>query len=301
MEAETQPLSPPSAAATLDIDMLRVFLAIVDRGGVTAAAERVARTPAAVSMQLKKLEETVGRALFERTPRRMVLTTDGERLLGYARRMIGLHGDALAAFRAPALSGEVRIGLIDDFGPVRLAEALSGFSTTHPDVTVTVAMGTTEMLSRKLEAGELDFSLMTPGGSVDWRNTDRLAYDEPLVWVGRAGGSAHLKDPLPVALANHGCTWRKLALESLTRSERRFRIAYTAEFYVAQIAAVAADLAVAPLPRSIVEPDFEILGRRQGLPEEIGHCRIALRWSEAAPSPAAEALATRILAAFALS
>lgn len=297
---EHLPRPAPSAAATLDIDSLRAFLAIVDRGGVTAAAERVARTPAAVSMQLKKLEETLGRTLFERSSKGMSLTADGETLLGYARRMLGLHGEALAAFRAPTLSGEVRIGLIDDFGPMQLSEALVGFSETHPDVTVSVAMGATEMLIAKLEAEDLDFSLLTPGCATPWRDTDILARDEPLVWAGRVGGCAHERDPLPVALANHGCAWRKAAIESLNQLGRTYRIAYATELYLAQKAAVNADLAIAPLPLSIARDGLAVLGAEHGF-DEVGRSRIALRWSGAARSPAAEALCDRVLEALAVN
>ncbi|MEM1421848.1 MAG: LysR family transcriptional regulator [Pseudomonadota bacterium] len=288
----------PSAASTLDIDALRAFLAVADSGGVTSAAERVGRTPAAVSMQLKKLEEILGRPLFDRRPRGMALTRDGEQLRSYARRILTIHTEAVAAFRAPALSGSVRVGLIDDFGGVQLTEALSAFSRIHPDVEVSVALGPTEDLFKRLERGELDFSMLTPGCATPWLTEDALIHEEPLVWTGLCGGCAHERDVLPVALAASGCAWRKQAIEALDRSGRAYRIAYTSEYYIGQKAAISADLAIAPLPRSIVEPEFVVLGPEHGLPT-LGTSRIALRW--AGPdhrTPAAEALANELIAGF---
>lgn len=281
----------------LDIDLMRSFIAISETGGVSSAAARVGRTPAAISMQLKKLEEILGASLFDRTPRGMTLNKDGERLIGHARRILRLNQEALAAFRGPALTGEVRVGLIDDFGGTRLSEVLAAFARTHPDVTVTVAMGPTEMLHRKFMAQELDVTVLTPGCAAPWEDTDNVVYEEPLVWAGAAGGCAVEIEPLPVALAAAGCAWRKSAMEALDSAGLPYRVAYTSEYYEAQKAAVTADLAIAPLPCSLVEPPFEVLGPGRGLPK-LGVCRIALRVGRN-PSAAAQALADRIAESYA--
>lgn len=290
----------PSASAVLDMEALRAFAAIADRGGVTAAAHTVGRTPAAVSMQLKKLEEMVGRTLFVRSGKGMKLTADGARLLGYARRLLGLQCDALAALRAPAMRGAVRLGLSDDYGPVALSDVLAGFAETHQEVSVSVSIAPTQDLAPRIDAGALDFALITPGCGVDWRADDALVHEEPLVWLGRRGGRAHLQDPVPVAMATSGCAWRRAAEEALGRSGRQFREAYSADISMAQRAAVAADLAIAPLPLSMARAGFEILGEKEGLPP-IGHSRVALRWAKGARSAAAEALADRLRRAYALS
>lgn len=289
--------STPSPSAILDIDALRTFLAVSERGGVTAASETVGRTPAAVSMQLKKLEEMVGRRLFDRSARGMSLTIDGEQLLGYARKILGLHGDALAAFRRSPLTHAVRVGLVDDFGDLRLARVLAEFSEAHPDATVTVALGPTEMLFKALDAGELDVALLTPGGATSWRSGDILAHEEQLIWAGCAGGRAHQKDPLPLAISGLGCAWRAQAIDALSKSGRRYRIAYTSALSLGQRAAIAADLAVAPLAPSIMSPGFEMLGPEHGLPP-IGRCQLVLRFGVGRRTATADAIGDRILAAF---
>jgi DNA-binding transcriptional LysR family regulator len=282
----------PAAAATLDIDLMKTFVAIAETGSVTAAATRVARSPGAVSMQVKKLEEMLGRSLFGRSRQGMALNANGERLLSYARRMVNLHREALDAFRAPELSGEVRIGTIDDFGLVQLSDLLCAFDRSHPSVTVNVTLGPSAILGPKLDQGELDLAVLAPGCAVPWRESDRLIHEEPLVWVGKDGGRAIRERPLPLAMASHGCAWRTAALDAMDRSGIPYRSAYISEFFNAQMAAVQADLAVAPMPRCRVEAGLVQLRSADGLPA-IGTCRVAIRLSHD-PSAATLALAERV-------
>ncbi len=282
----------PTSAATLDIDVLKSLAAIADTGSVTAAAARVARSPGAVSMQIKKLEETLGRPLFQRSRQGMTLNADGERMLAYARRLIELHREALDAFRGPALTGEVGIGMIDDLGIGRLSDVMAAFARSNPRVTVNMDIGTSVMLAPKLEAGALDLAILTPGCAVDWLPSDLLLHEEPLIWAGAEGGKAVRARPLPLALSNPGCAWRRAALESMDRSGLPYRIAYTSEFFQPQRAAVLSDLAIAPLPRALIRDGLVELGAADGL-APVGACRIALRIAPD-PSPATLALAERV-------
>ena len=85
-------------SALIDVDQLRTFIAIVETGSFTKAAEVVHKTQSAVSMQMKRLEERLGKPIFARDGRASKLTEDGDRLLDYARRIIKLNVEALAAF-----------------------------------------------------------------------------------------------------------------------------------------------------------------------------------------------------------
>lgn len=282
----------PSAAATLDIDVLKTLVAIAESGSVTAAAARVGRSPGAVSMQLKKLEETLGRPLFARSRQGMTPNADGERLLTYARRIIALNREALDSFRAPELSGEIRIGTVEFGGMRRLSPVLADFARSHPRVMVDVVMGSSAQLAAQLDEGRLDLAVLAPGYTVAWRGTDHVLMEEPLIWVCREGGLAAQARPLPLAMSAIGCGWRRAALEALEQAGIPYRVAYTSEFYEAHKAAVHADIAVGLLPRSRMEPGLVPVRGAEGLPE-VGPCRIALRLG-AAPSEATLALAGRI-------
>ncbi|MEM6677370.1 MAG: LysR family transcriptional regulator [Pseudomonadota bacterium] len=287
--------APPPPSASLDIDVLRSVIAIAETGALTHAAARVGRTPAALSMQLKKLEETLGAKLFERGRAGMVTTEAGDRLLPHARRMVALQREALDAFRMPALSGTVRLGAIDDYAGSRLAEVLADFSRACPDVTVSTMIGSSAMLVPMLERGEIDLGLITPGGAADWLPGDRVVHEEPLVWAACEGGDAWTRTPVPLALATPGCPWRRVSMEALDQLTVPYRIAYQSDFLVPQRAAVMADLAVAPLPRSTLLPGMRALRPSEGF-GTLGITRIALRLAPeaAVPGSAVEALAERI-------
>ena len=112
----------------LDPDVLRSFIAIAEEGGFARAGEVVNKTQSTVSMQMKKLEETLGVAVFRKDGRRNVLTHDGERLLEYARRLVQLNDETVQVFRQPELSGAVRIGTPDDYAETFLPEIFARFS-----------------------------------------------------------------------------------------------------------------------------------------------------------------------------
>ena len=125
-------------SALIDVDQLRTFIAIVETGSFTKAAEVVHKTQSAVSMQMKRLEERLGKPIFARDGRASKLTEDGERLLDYARRIIKLNVEALAAFDDAELTGRVRLGLPDDYADRYLPEIMARFSRAYPGVELTV-------------------------------------------------------------------------------------------------------------------------------------------------------------------
>jgi DNA-binding transcriptional LysR family regulator len=113
--------------ALLDIDQLRTFIAIAETGSFTKAADVVNKTQSAVSMQMKRLEERLDKAVFARDGRASKLTEDGERLLDYARRIVKLNVEALAAFDDDELIGRVRLGVPDDYADRYLPEIMARF------------------------------------------------------------------------------------------------------------------------------------------------------------------------------
>ncbi|MCE8033259.1 MULTISPECIES: LysR substrate-binding domain-containing protein [Halomonadaceae] len=237
----------------LDSDVLRSFVAIAECGSFTRAARQVFRTPSALSMQIKRLEETLGQALFVREARQVRLTPEGEVLLGYGRRLLKLNEEAVTQFLAPSVSGRLGFGTTDDVGTRILPGVLAQFARSHPAVQVDVVVGSSREMLARLDAGELDLVLVTAGNPGQGVRGE-VVHSEPLVWVGREGGVAAQRSPLPVALAHQGCAWRGMALEALNRAGLSFRIAYSCEHCAGQEAAMIADLAVSPFPQSLVRP-----------------------------------------------
>src|SRR5205085_11160720 len=155
----------PVMNALLDVDQLRTFVAIVETGSFTRAADAVHKTQSAVSMQMKRLEERLERQIFARDGRASKLTEDGERLLDYARRIIKLNMEALAAFSDAELTGRVRLGVPDDYADRYLPEIMARFSRVYPGVELTVICEPTTELAQRIDAHELGLALATDCGT----------------------------------------------------------------------------------------------------------------------------------------
>ena len=108
----------------LDLELLQTLVAIAETGNFSAAAEVVFRTPSAVSMQVKRLEELLGRSIFKRDSRSVALTADGEQLLVHARRVLAMNREIVAKFITPDVAGVVRMGAPDDAAERLLPEML---------------------------------------------------------------------------------------------------------------------------------------------------------------------------------
>ena len=279
---------------TLDPELLRTFVAIAEAGNFSRAAERVLRTPSAVSLQVKKLEDLLGRTMFRRNTRGVALTADGEVLIGYARRILALNEEASARFLLPRAEGRVRFGAPNDSGIFAIPKFLSRFALTHPQVDVDVRLDASAALRRACDAGALDIVIFAGHAEAD--GAGMPIHEEELVWVGLKGGIAAARRPLPLALADVGCDWRARAIDALARAGILHRAAYSSEHCQGQIAAVEADLAIAPLPLSVARPPFARLGMESGLPT-LGRFRVHMQIREGA-GPAAEALGRHVAESF---
>jgi DNA-binding transcriptional LysR family regulator len=277
-------------AQMLDIDQLRTFVAIAETGSFTRAGDVVHKTQSAVSMQMKRLEERVGRSVFERDGRTPRLTEDGERLLDYARRIVRLSRECMTTFAESELVGRVRFGLPDDYAERYLPELLASFSRSNPRAEVTVLCEPTSVLVERMRAGELDLAIIT---HVDGHGSSEVVRAEQLLWVTSARHDVHEETSLPLALGPPTCIWRHAAIDALEGAGRPFRILYVSGFSPAVAAAVLAGLAVAVLPESAVRSGMRILGARDGFPP-LPFCRIGLMQGRVEGNKPAEALADQI-------
>jgi DNA-binding transcriptional LysR family regulator len=249
-------------SAGLDPELLRSFVLIAEGLSVTRAAERVGRTQSAVSMQMKRLEEVLGEPVLRRGPRGLEPTYKGLWLLERARTLLALNEEIIEAFRAPPITGQVRLGSPDDYTLQWLPGILARFARTHPGIEVEVVCINTEELVSRLESGAVDLALLTEGHGRDgeevWRG--------PLRWVGPSDEALHRRDPLPLALAHPGCSWRRAALEALGRAGRRARITYNASTQSGCFAVALAGLALTISTPARLPPGLAWLGEAESLP-----------------------------------
>lgn len=277
----------------LDTDQLRSLVAIAETGSFTKAAEVVFKTQSAVSMQMKRLEEQLGRAIFMKEGRGVRLTEDGERLLDYARRIIRLNGEVLASFSDAVLAGRVRLGVPDDYADRYLPEILVRFTKSHPKVEVTVVCEPTPMLVERIQSGDLDLAIISLS-LVNPRESAEIVRLERLLWVTSAQHCAHEEDIVPLAVGRPTCGWRLAATERLEALHKPFRVLYASWNSTAVGAAVMSGLAVGVLPESAVRSGMRVLGPSDGFPP-LPEVKIALLRNKSADGPITSALATQII------
>lgn len=275
------PDSEEGARRTLSLEALRSFVAICELGSFRRAAARVHKSPSAVSLQIAKLEDGLGVTLFHRDARRVALTEHGETLLGRARRLLSLSDETVALFRKPALSGRLTLAAPHDLGVSLVPDLLRRVAESHPGLRVDVRLGPSAMMREALDAGTVNLALFNDVGPSD--PTAREVFSEPLAWLMLKGGRAARQIPLPLAIAEIGCAWRDAALGALEAAHRDYRIAYASDTAMGQIAAVRADLAVAALPRSLVDRDLVEVPVEHGLPRlPLTHIRMMTDGSDLA-------------------
>jgi DNA-binding transcriptional LysR family regulator len=274
----------------LDTDQLRSFLAIVDTGSFTRAAERVHKTQSAVSMHVRRLEETLGCALFVKQGRGARLTEEGESLIDYARRIVHIEAGAVAALSRKGLRGAVRLGIPDDYAETYLADILARFNRRHPLVEVSVSCEGSPELAHQVAASALDLALVTyHSGLHDFE----LLREQPLVWAASERFHIEANAPIPLALGSVSCLWRREADEALSEAERPTRGLFFSKNYSAIGSVVRAGLAVTTLPQSMVGEGMRILGPDDGLPD-LPLTRMGLIHAPGRPSEEANALANAI-------
>lgn len=284
---------------TLDLDVLRSFVTGIELGSFAKAANRLGRSTSAVSTQLKKLEEQTGTAIFRKAGRSLALTDAGETMLAYARRLIELNDEAVAAVRGVDMEGWVRLGLQEDFGETLLPRVLGQFARAHPKVRIEARIARNAELIERVIAGQLDLALAWSDGTLLPRS-EPIA-QVPLCWIGPAelNNAPHFPkgEPVPLAVLEAPCLLRTIATNALDAAGIPWRIAFTSPSLSGLWAATAAGLGVMVRTPIGVPENLRMLGRGEaGLPE-LRSLGLVLHRADAEPDPAAARLASILIQA----
>lgn len=251
----------------LDLTLLRSFIAVVEQQSITAAARYVGRTQSAVSQQLQRLEDVVGRPLLSRCGRSIVLTPDGELLLQYARAMLQLNDEAHSRLAASEIKGHVRFGMPDLYAAYLLPDVLASFARAYPRVEIELHCAMSARLLEQLELGALDLALVT--GRPNARRGE-IVRREPLVWVASDRARPEEQETLPLAMLPVGALYRETALAALAQTRRAWRVVCVSESIAGIQAAVFAGLAASIVARCAVVAGMRILTPNGRLPELPG-------------------------------
>ena len=245
-----------ASRVNLNMDVLRTFACGVELGSFAKAAQRLGRSQSAVSTQLRRLEEQAGKPLFRKSGRGLALTTAGESLLSYAKRILELNDEAIDGLQDGEVEGWVRLGIPQDFAEGWLTGVLGQFARAHPKVRVEVRAEQNLAVIERLVQGELDLALAW--GADDKVRAERLV-DLPMVWIGRpdwAGTKRLGSEPLPLVAFEPPCVFRSAGIAALDAVGISWRLAFTSPSLAGLWAATEAGLGVTlrtaiGLPRSL--------------------------------------------------
>lgn len=280
-----------------DIAVLRAFLAVAETGGMTRAGRLINLTQAAVSQQIKRLEEMLGQPLFDRDNKHLVLTEAGEKFLSQARQMVALNDEVWQLMTVQRLTGQVALGVPHDIVGAYMPQILRSFNQARPDVGITLVSGTTPRLLRMLERGEVQLTLTTEPEPAKGNN---MLCQQSLVWVGAIGGGAARKRPLPVSIGDETCAFRAVALEALRQSGIDWRMMIQVSDTGPLLATLEADLAVGPMLAATVPATLAMIRPGAGLPT-LPPFYVNLRLPQAGITNIAADLADHIRSQFALT
>ncbi len=183
-----------------DMGTLRSFVTIIESGSMTRAASRLFMTQSAISMQIKRLETTLGLSVFDRSAQGMTTTIEGEQLLHFARQMLAVNDEGMSRLTSPDYEGQIRLAAPSDVIYPHIPSILKEFNRDYPRVQIKFSSGSTSTLSDQFDQGLQDVVLTTekkprPGG--------QIISTQALAWTGAEQGNAWKKRPLPLGNSKH--------------------------------------------------------------------------------------------------
>jgi DNA-binding transcriptional LysR family regulator len=261
----------------LDLFLLQSFIAVVETGNFTRAGERLHMTQSTVSQQIIRLEQSLGCRLLNRSQRRVVPTEEGERLLGYAQRLLRLAEEASVALNPGGSDVVLRLGVPEDLGGEALMPLLTRFAAERPRLRLEVECGLSHHLLRLYRNGELDLLLVKQWGA---DSDSHARWAEPLCWVDSAAQPVTARrkrgtEALPLVAFPVGALYRQEMIHALESRGRAWRIGYSSTSLASLCAAVSAGLGVSLMPASSVQSGHRVLDEKEGFPA-VGGLELAL-------------------------
>ena len=247
----------------LDLDLLRTFVAVADLNTFAAAAAAVCRTQSAVSQQMQRLEQLVGKELFARHGRNKLLTEHGIQLLGYARKILRFNDEACMSLMFSNLQGVLTLGASDESADTILPFLLNRISSVYPKLALDVSVKRNAFMVEMLNENKVDLVVTThrPG------QFDCLTLrTSPTHWYCAAEYVLQKGEPVPLVLLDDPSPFRDMVLTALNEANIPWRLAYVASTLPAVRAAVKAGLGVTARPVEMMSPDLRVLGKSDGLP-----------------------------------
>lgn len=255
----------------LSLDNLRTLVSVIELDGYAKAGERLGRSQPAISLQIKKLEEQLGKRLFNKVGQRQRVNQDGTLLYQYAKQLLAINDDVFRQFEQTSLKGRLRLGIPSEFASTLLPGIIGEFSSLYPDVTLEV----TSSLSRHLlsEDYRSEFDLILALVNPEQETSGELVLKDKLVWVGDKM-MLKIDSSVPLVMAPTGCIYRSRVIKMLKQQTTAWRITYTNADLYGLIAAIKQGLGVTALASTSVPKELDVV-RHKNLPK-LGNVKICL-------------------------
>lgn len=247
----------------LDLDLLRTFVAVADLNTFAAAAAAVCRTQSAVSQQMQRLEQLVGKELFARHGRNKLLTEQGIQLLGYARKILRFNDEACTSLIFNNIEGVLTIGASDDTADTILPYLLNRVTSVYPKLAIDVRVKRSSSMFDMLNNGEVDLAITTVDSQEHPHIVLRIS---PTLWYCAADYHFQAGEPIPLVVLDEPSSFRTMAIQHLDAAGIAWRIAYVTSTLSAVRAACRAGLGITVRPIEMMSPDLRVLGAAEGLP-----------------------------------
>lgn len=241
------------AGVQLDVESLRTFIAVVDLGGMTRAAESLGMSQSAVSWKVKRLEAKAGRSLLVRDGHTITPSREGRELLTYARQIVDTHDQAVDQLSSSDLTGSVKVGATEEVTAARMAAILGRFNRLHPSATIEFRVEYGSELQTMLAQGELDVAVLQVSAE-EYQQTDTHLWTNELLWVTAFDHPYDVGEVPLLTFGTHGY-YRPIATRRLRNAGIPYRIGLSAPSTAAILAAASAGLGVAVVSAMSVPPN----------------------------------------------
>ena len=221
MTRSSRAYDPRMPRINLDLDTLRTLAVAHNRGGLAQAAEHLGRTPSAISLQMKRLQDDLGVTIFVKRGRRLGLTENGEVVLSYARRILALNDELLDITQRAGISGVIRVGGAQDFASV-FPELLARFASLYPRMQIELLIDGNASLLEAVQSARIDLAAIIGGDGAGAGET--IGHLE-IAWIASGSFNLREKQPLPLAVLGPKCAFRRSAIERLEAAGIPYRIA----------------------------------------------------------------------------
>lgn len=274
-------------------DLLRTFVSVIDLGAFTKAGDLLGRTQPAISLQIRRLEELVGAPVIKQAGRSLMLTSEGEMLLSYAREILRLNDEAASYFNRAKISGVLRVGLPNDYAVAFLQGVITEYTRQHSEISLEIYCGWSAEILDRLRADELDLAIAMV-------NSERAQYlsrswIERPIWAAAESARFDPSSSVPLAAHPEGCAYRARMIQALDVAQMRWRVAYTGPGIAGLQNAVVNGLGVSALTRYTMLPGMRALDEADGFPP-LAEIRVGLFYKHPRLSDAGIRLVNHIIA-----